>query len=497
MSPIDGFSNLVRLERIDRIRLGIRVQNPRLPDDPTATIPKAVDYLVCPEAVRKVYGEKPTAIYPIMFPSNNDLEWLSQYYRCYGLTYGLTCFGDGIIAKQKVDVDTGAMADRNTVEGHWVWKDGLTCNPERCEQFLKKRCRPIMRLQFMLPEVPGLGVYEVATTSYHSRINIQSQIAVVRIMAERVTGVRQIAMIPFTLAIGPQEVNPPGQKRKTVWIMHLKNELKLGDLLRIIANPSRQFLLEQPVAQTAEEAVKEEVPGDLRGSFGDEDEPPVEEFQDTKTGATSSEGKKTPTTAPKRTRRDEKKRLPGGAASTDQHPPGPAATALEEAAKRQQAGAVGEPLKEIDLFMLAKDLLGEGSWEAFVLPKMMQLFGHTDYKQMDLSQTILLKHAIEDEGKRRAEEKKKPPETAPASQVDGALQPGTAGQINTTPASPEEKREIVVALRNIGKNDSDIKKLFQEVTGKAGQWNKGDIAKMRDHIAKSSVEAEALKFLEE
>jgi hypothetical protein len=451
--PIDGFSNLVRLDRLGRIRLGIRVQNPRTPDDPTQTIPRAVDYLVCPPEVQQVYGEKPTSIYPIMFPSNNDLEWLSQYYRCYGLTYGLTCFGDGITAKQKVDTDTGAMADRNTVEGHWVWKEELTCNPERCEQFLKKRCRPIMRLQFMLPEVHGLGVYEVATTSYHSRMNIQSQIAMVRDMAERVTGKRQIAMIPFTLAMGPQEVNPPGQKRKTVWILHLKNEAKLGDLLRIIANPLAQFLLTTPVAQTAEEAAKEELPGDLLGSFGDEEEPGEDEA--------SEQGKKTTTTKKSRKPDDGKKQLTaGGAASTTEHPPGPAATALEEAAKKQAGQVVGAPLLEIDLFMMAKELLGDGSWELFVLPKMMQLFGHTEYKQMDLTQTILLKHSITGEAERRAMEKKNQQPPSP-----GGLLP-RGGQVEKkqkgTSVEEELRKDITASLKAITQNREEALQWLQE-----------------------------------
>lgn len=448
--PIDGFSNRVRLDRLGRIRLGIRVQNPRVPNDPTQTIPKAVDYLVCPPEVQQVYGEKPTSIYPIMFPTNDPNEWLSQFYRCYGLTYGLTCFGDGITAKQKVDTDTGAMADRSTVEGHWVWKEELTCNPEKCEQFLKKRCRPIMRLQFMLPEVPGLGVYEVATTSYHSRMNIQSQIAMVRNMAETLTGKAQIALIPFTLAMGPQEVNPPGQKRKTVWILHLKHETKLGDFLRLVINPRGQFQLTEGVAQTAEEAEKEELPGDLMGSFGDEEEAPGEDEPGGKTGA-ASEQKKT-TTAPKKTTRkpdDGKKQLTG--ASTTELPPGPAATALEEAAKKEAGQKVGAPLKEIDLFSLCKDLLGVDNWDLFVLPKMMQLFGHTEYSKMDLSQTILLKHSITAEGERRAIERK----------GGVAHPPGGSPPIHTS-VEEELRKDITASLKTITQSREEALQWLQE-----------------------------------
>lgn len=268
---IEGFSDRTRLERLGRIRLGIRVPNPK---NPELTIPKATDHFVCPPEVQKVYGEQPQEIYPIMFPTDNPDDWMSQFYRCYGQSYGLTCMGDGLKAARKVDTTTGAMADRSTPEGKWIWTEGLTCEGEECDLFLKKQCRPIMRLQFLLPEVPGLGVYEIATTSFHSRLNIQSTIRLIQGM----TGGR-IRMIPLALRVGPQEVVPPGGKKKTVWIMHIvEKSTKLADFLRMIQSVGSgpKFFLSSPASQTPEEAAKEEPPDDLLGPYGADGEDPGE-----------------------------------------------------------------------------------------------------------------------------------------------------------------------------------------------------------------------------
>lgn len=298
--PIQGFSSAGRWDRIGKIRIGMRVENPQRPG---TTIPRAVDYFVCPPEVQEVYGEKPKLLYPIMFPSDNPDEWMSHFYRCYSASYSLVCMGDGVTSSQKTDKSTGAMVDRNTKEGDWEWKDGLTCAGPECPLFLNRSCRPIMRLQFFLPEVPGgIGVYEVSTTSYYSRANFDRTINAVRNMALKLTGTPRIGLVPLGLALGPQEVNPPGQKRKIVQIMHLTTgKLKLGDFLRALQiAPAQVFALPQPIAQTPQEAELEEPPGDLLGPYGDE---PVggqtEAPAETPTSSPCSPPAEPPTTGPK------------------------------------------------------------------------------------------------------------------------------------------------------------------------------------------------------
>jgi hypothetical protein len=74
MSPIKGISEVVRLPRLGKIRLGIKKEREG------TSYPEPTDYFVCPEEVKKVFGEKPQEL-RIMFPSNNPEQWASQYLR--------------------------------------------------------------------------------------------------------------------------------------------------------------------------------------------------------------------------------------------------------------------------------------------------------------------------------------------------------------------------------------------------------------------------------
>jgi len=79
---IKGVSDVVRLPRLGKIRLGIKKET-----DSGTPYPTPTDYFVCPEEVRKVYGEKPREL-RIMFPTDDELQWASQYLKCYSATRG-------------------------------------------------------------------------------------------------------------------------------------------------------------------------------------------------------------------------------------------------------------------------------------------------------------------------------------------------------------------------------------------------------------------------
>lgn len=65
----------------------------------------------------------------------------------------------------------------------------------------------------------------------------------------------------------------------------------------------------------------------------------------------------------------------------------------------------------------------------------------------------------------------------------------SAGPVATT----EEKREIVKALRELGKNDKEITSFFHEITGKKGGWTKADIEKLSAKIAELKPKTEGEK----
>ncbi|GAJ02958.1 unnamed protein product, partial [marine sediment metagenome] len=104
-------------------------------------------------------------------------------------------------------METGDIARHTTQE--WVFKD-WGCDPDTCEQYLEKQCRRVMNLLFLLPDVPGIGVWQLDTTSFYSIVNINSCADLIR----RICG--RISFIPLTLSLEPLEVSPPGITKKTI-----------------------------------------------------------------------------------------------------------------------------------------------------------------------------------------------------------------------------------------------------------------------------------------
>lgn len=256
---IKGLSDRRRLPRLGKIHTGIKTRNKEGIEHP-----KAVDYFVCPPEIQKVYGEKPKEL-KIMFPLEDEQIWASQFYRCYSSSRGLICKGDGEKARMLIDVTSGDLA---THDSQQTELKEVACAGRDCPHY-GKQCREVMMLQFLLPDVPGLGIYQLDTGSINSMININSAIELIK----SITG--RISMIPLTLVLEGQEVSPEG-KKKTVHVLNLRFEARLTDL----AKKYRVFpgLVELPDAE-------DEVP-DLIIPEAQEVEPakPVEEVKPAVTG---------------------------------------------------------------------------------------------------------------------------------------------------------------------------------------------------------------------
>lgn len=105
----------------------------------------------------------------------------------------------------------------------------------------------------MLPEVEGIGVWELDTSSYHGSQNLIGSVNLIRKCTRG-----KIAMIPLTLKVVPQTVNPEG-KTKTVWVVDLKLEnIKMMELLNRIP----QLGSEEPM-QLIDPINMNEMPDDL------------------------------------------------------------------------------------------------------------------------------------------------------------------------------------------------------------------------------------------
>ena len=209
--PIKGVTEVVRLPRLGKIRLGIKLENPE------GTIyPSPTDYFVCPEEVRKIFGERPREL-RVMFPTDEESQWASQYLRCYSESGSLICRGDGVIAVAKVAIGTGAIV---TEESEVTELREITCNPANCAYYQKKQCRRVMNLQFLLPDCPGFGVYQLDTSSFYSIVNVNSSLELIRGVCGR------LSMISLSLKLIEQEVLPEG-KKKTVRVLSLRLPIRL------------------------------------------------------------------------------------------------------------------------------------------------------------------------------------------------------------------------------------------------------------------------------
>ena len=195
--PIKDLSSIRRLPRLGKIQLGIKVKtntpckcrqkaadkNP-LKDcmlcKGTGLIhrPKEVDYFVLPKALQEFYPGEPKEL-PIMFPIENAEVFFQQWYKCYGFNV-LKCKGDGVNAM--------------------TWdeeKQGMVTIACPCEKRDTGLCRRVAILQFLLPDVPGAGVWQISTTSRNSIIDINSSVSYIRQICGRVR------MIPLVLKREP------------------------------------------------------------------------------------------------------------------------------------------------------------------------------------------------------------------------------------------------------------------------------------------------------
>lgn len=233
--PIKGLSETRRLPRLGKIHLGIK--KTKVVNGREVEYPSAVDYFVFPEdnslydELTKVFGEKPKEL-RILIPLDDEERWASQYYRCYSRTRGLICKGDGETAIRMVDMRTGALADRDSTE---VVMKEVPCQGRNCPDY-EQQCREIMNLQFLLPEVPGLGVWQIDTSSINSIRNINSAAELVK----RIYG--RISMIPLLLTIEPQEVQDSEGKKRTVKILNLRTNRTLLEMMETITKPTPEML---------------------------------------------------------------------------------------------------------------------------------------------------------------------------------------------------------------------------------------------------------------
>lgn len=225
LSPVIEGWNRLRLPRLGTIALGVK-------DD--RGIPHAVDYFVCPPEVQAVYGPEPRAL-DVMFPSEDLSIVFPCSYQRWTDQFGLVCRGDGRVANLSAlyatrfgedygvayDAEQDRFLDPRTGEGLPVGMGAggksfirISCAGKQCPFVEKGKCRPVGRLSFLLPKVPGvLGVYQIATGSVNSYLNIVGGLATLRNLLGR------ISFVPVKLRVRVEEAHPvvgSGQEKRQV-----------------------------------------------------------------------------------------------------------------------------------------------------------------------------------------------------------------------------------------------------------------------------------------
>jgi len=190
---------------------------------------------VCPDKVRKVFGEKPKEL-RIMFPTENSEQWASQYFRRYSSWGRLICRGDGETALVRADSGAGQTTSRERFPADLK---EIVCNPRSCPHYRCGDCRRVMNLQFLLPDCPGFGVYQLDTSSYHSMLNVNSMLDFTRSICGRVS------MIPLALQLIELEIEPEGWLTK-VYVLNMTCPYSLAEIQKFAQGPPAEALLLPP-----------------------------------------------------------------------------------------------------------------------------------------------------------------------------------------------------------------------------------------------------------
>jgi len=311
MSPIDGISDANKIPVIGHIRLG----------KPKAKGPgQATEYFELRDEdgcapVKAVYGEKPTKL-KIMFPSNTLEDFASQYKKRYSQSQSWTCIGtSGRTAtgtcRRKVDTSTGDFANADTKQ--YILQEDLDCLGEECPEFMAKpaRCKNVMHLLVLLPDVAGFGVFQINTSSVHNMIAVNSYARLLKGMFGRCYG------IPIEMSRVWKEVTPPGQTKKKVLVLQFNITESLTSLAqKQLASPFRALLCAPE---------QDQAPDDLYGAEP-EDKGVPEDAIDTTATATATVPptepvKKGPGRPKKSEKPEEKKPEASGAAAWDKDHP--------------------------------------------------------------------------------------------------------------------------------------------------------------------------------
>ena len=243
---IKGISEIRRLPRLGKIRLGIKKskQGPKgLVEYPTEVdyfildpqTPSELENQKLKDEFAKRYGEQPKQI-PIMLPIGDTNVVFPQFYKRYDKSQLVRCKGDGVEAvctskEFAVGLDITGENEQGLPK--------VKCLGTNCPYYQKKWCNEVATLQVLLPEMPGAGVWQITTGSFHSIVNLNSCLDYVRVMAGR------FHMIPLKIERRPQVVGQ-GTEARTHYILHINMAISLAELQKCANIDPTRIMLDLP-----------------------------------------------------------------------------------------------------------------------------------------------------------------------------------------------------------------------------------------------------------
>ncbi len=220
--PIKNLSDARRLPRLGKIHLGRK----KVSEKSGKEYPTETDHFVVPAEVSAVFGENPKSL-RVMFPVENEEVFFQQWYKCYGANL-LKCKGDG--------------------EKAFTWDEehgGMKEIPCPCPKLEGGECKQIGILQFLLPDVPGAGVWQVTTSSNNSISDGNSSIAFIRGICGRI---RMLPLILKREEMVMQRTEGGQPKKSTHYTLKLDvdSKLTMGQLQQAAQIKPEMVLLPPP-----------------------------------------------------------------------------------------------------------------------------------------------------------------------------------------------------------------------------------------------------------
>lgn len=262
-----------RLPRLGIIRLGTKEVRKRA-DGSEYTFPRASEHFVLDDApqIAEIYGDKPTVIEPVFLPVDDENIVASHWLRMYTATWGLTCKGDGMAANRLVDQEKLDTTGEPVPASRDTKKPAMMQVNCPCPLLESGQCREVLFLSLLLPDVPGVGIWQVGTGSANSISNIQGSLAMIRAIAGRISG------IPLKLSLIPMTVTSVARGgRVTIRVLQFDLAQSITPMQLASSARSRQLGILPPPPDESTEMPADTEPLIVE-AMGDPTEAPVAEF---------------------------------------------------------------------------------------------------------------------------------------------------------------------------------------------------------------------------